>query len=135
MNENIRKRILEHLSPEVVLRSSNSMEWSHLERVLAKANTILSRFSNRDLSKFAEDAKLLVSMIGDYAKGEYRVIPWSSIAVVAFSLLYVLVPTDFICDLVPMIGWLDDAFVMYLCLQIIGVDLEEYARWKNCQQA
>ncbi len=82
------------------------------------------------LSKLWNDIKLMVSLITDYAKGNYREVPWKIIAAITGAIVYFVSPIDLIPDFIPGIGYLDDALVIKLALDLAGDDLAEYARWK-----
>jgi uncharacterized membrane protein YkvA (DUF1232 family) len=103
-----------------------------LKKVLDKQNEIERKFTGHGpLGKFVADMKLLFSIIKDYASGEYREIPWYSIAAIVFALLYVLSPIDLIPDFIPIIGYVDDALVVAACLALIDQDLHKYKDWKK----
>ncbi|MDY6816578.1 MAG: YkvA family protein [Pseudomonadota bacterium] len=87
------------------------------------------------LQRFGTDIKLMFSMIRDYWYGNYRSVPWKTIAAVAGALLYVLNPLDFIPDIIFAFGFLDDAGVVALCLKLVESDLHRYAAWKEHQEA
>ena len=86
------------------------------------------------LQRFGTDIKLMFSMIRDYWYGNYRSVPWKTIAAVAGALLYVLNPLDFIPDFILAVGFLDDAGVVALCLKLLESDLHRYAAWKKQQE-
>lgn len=86
------------------------------------------------LRRFTTDIRLMFSLIRDYWRGDYRAIPWKSIAAIAGALLYVLNPIDLIPDIIFGIGFLDDAGVVALCLKLVESDLHRYAAWKAQQE-
>lgn len=77
------------------------------------------------------DIKLLVSVIKDYTSGEYREIPFKSIAAIAGAIIYFVSPIDAIPDFIPGVGYLDDASVIAYCLRFVHDDLEAYKVWKG----
>jgi len=85
------------------------------------------------LKRFYEDIKLLISMVKDYYSGAYREIPWWAISAVVAALLYVLSPIDLIPDVIPLVGFIDDAAVVTACLKLIEMQLKEYKSWKYAQ--
>ncbi|MDD2272995.1 MAG: YkvA family protein [Desulfuromonadaceae bacterium] len=100
-----------------------------LRKVSDKAEEIKAK-AKGPLGKYVGDVKVLLSMINDYINGRYREVPWSSITAVAFALLYIFSPIDFIPDYIPVIGLADDALVLAICLVLIEEDLVKYQEWK-----
>jgi len=78
------------------------------------------------------DIKLLYSMIRDAVRGRYK-LPCRTIAAVAFTLLYFVNPFDLIPDVIPSVGYMDDAFVVSLCIKFIGTDLDKYRKWMHSE--
>jgi len=103
-----------------------------LKKVLDKRDEIEQKFKgNGPLGRFVADMKLLFSIIKDYASGEYRKIPFWSIAAIVAALLYVLSPIDLIPDFIPVIGLVDDALVVAACLAMVEQDMHDYKDWKT----
>ena len=110
---------------------TNNISKEDIAKVINKQREIEEKFKgNGPLGKFIKDLKLLFAIIQDYISGEYREIPWLSIAAIAAALLYVLSPIDLIPDFIPIIGYVDDSLVMALCLSMVESDLEQYKAWK-----
>lgn len=70
-------------------------------------------------------------MIDDYIKGNYKEIPIASILALVGALIYFVSPVDLIPDILPGVGYVDDAMVISAALKIAHLDLEKYKRWKN----
>ncbi len=83
------------------------------------------------LAKFFDDIKILYYMATDYISGKYCEIPFTSIAAIIGTLVYVISPVDLIPDYIPVLGLVDDAFCVKLCLSALGTDLEKYKKWKK----
>lgn len=112
-------------------KRSKRVTQEDVDKIFQKRKEIEDKFSsNGPLGKFWSDLKLLFELVNDYRKGEYREIPWTSIAAIIGALLYVLSPIDLIPDFIPVIGLLDDAAVVALCLRAIDGDLQAYKKWK-----
>ncbi len=74
--------------------------------------------------------KLLYSLIKDYWKGEYQeVSPWSILVFIA-GIIYVISPIDIIPDFLPLVGQIDDALILILCMYFLEKDLHKYKEWK-----
>jgi len=116
---------------ETLKSGASKITEDDLQKVLDKQKEIEDKFkSNGPLNRFIEDIKLLFSIIQDYLNGNYRDIPWYSIAAIVFALLYVLSPIDLIPDFIPVIGYVDDALVVSACLMMVETDLHIYKDWK-----
>ncbi len=90
--------------------------------------------SSGKLRRFSTDIRLMFSMLRDYWQGNYREVPWKSIAAIAGAMIYVLNPLDLIPDLLLGIGFLDDAGVVAACLAFVESDLLRYAAWKEQEE-
>jgi uncharacterized membrane protein YkvA (DUF1232 family) len=97
---------------------------------LHKEEAILGK-ARGPLAKCIKDIKLLFALIKDYADGTYRDISFTTIAVIAGALLYILNPIDLIPDFIPGLGLVDDAVILFVCLAWIRADLQRYSDWKN----
>lgn len=85
------------------------------------------------LKRFATDVGLFISLVKDYSQGNYRTVPYKSIAAVVAGLVYVLNPLDIIPDFIPVIGYIDDAIIIAFCLKMVEKDLQTYQLWKESQ--
>lgn len=105
------------------------------KKVTEQADDIKQKFAaGGPLSRFYLDGKLLLAMVGDYYRGTYRLVPYWAIAAVVFALLYVLNPFDIVPDVVPLLGFVDDAAVMGVCLSMIEQQLYDYKGWKESRK-
>lgn len=107
-----------------------------INEVFEKADEIKDKFrKGGPLGRFLEDVKLLIAIVKDYWHGRYREIPFNSIGAIVFTLLYVLNPFDLIPDAIPVIGYIDDAAVVAICLNLVEQDLQDYKVWKESQES
>ncbi|RZU98415.1 YkvA family protein [Spiribacter vilamensis] len=77
------------------------------------------------------DINLMIGLASDYSRGNYTQIPWNVLAAVTGAILYFVSPVDVVPDFIPVIGYVDDALVIKLALEIARPDLEAYAEWKS----
>jgi len=63
-----------------------------------------------DLKKRLNDIKLLVPAL--YFAMKHKETPWLPKALAALTVAYALSPIDLIPDFIPVIGYLDDAFIV-----------------------
>ena len=104
-----------------------------IEKVHKKSKEINEQFTKGPLREYMDNAKLMLDIVSDYWTGKYSEIPYWSIAAIVFTLLYVLSPIDLIPDFIPVIGLIDDAAVVSICLFLVLQDLREYEAWKMNQ--
>lgn len=115
---------------------SGDIDKDSLGRVLSKQQAIESKANQKGpLRRFVGDIRVMFSMLRDYWKGNYRAVPWKSIAAIAGALLYVLNPIDLIPDLIIGFGFLDDAAILAACLTVVESDLYDYEVWRAQQDA
>lgn len=114
-------------------RDAASVDESTVETVLGRGKSILERANRGPLREFREDIVSLLALVGAYARGEYRTVPYFSIAGAVAALAYVLSPVDFIPDAIPGLGLVDDAFVVSLCLRLLREDLERFRAWRTAK--
>jgi uncharacterized membrane protein YkvA (DUF1232 family) len=125
------KTITRKQARAILVKDARHVTEQDIENVLAKSEEIRRRFeTGGPLGKFVDDFKLLIAIVQDYAKGQYRKIPFWSIAAIVAGFLYVLNPLDLIPDFIPIVGQIDDAAVVAACLLMVRQDLHRYKKWK-----
>lgn len=79
-----------------------------------------------------DDIVCMVSLVDSYVKKEYREIPVATIVSIVAALVYLLNPMDLIPDVIPIIGYLDDAAVVLFVLSFgLDKDLDKYRLWQE----
>ena len=84
----------------------------------------------RSLGALWTHRRELGAMLSDMARGQYSATLFTKLAMLG-TLLYVFFPIDVIPDFLVIIGWTDDAAVVYLLLRRILTELERYKAWKS----
>src|SRR5690606_40343638 len=80
---------------EELKKKADSVTDDDIRKILGREDDIEQKFRKEGpLEKFWEDIKLLLAMIRDYWNGDYREVPWTTIAAAVGALLYVLSPID-----------------------------------------
>ena len=98
------------------------------QKVMDNQEKIEKIASNETLHKYLNDIKLYFQMLGDVFTGKYKKVPVGTIAAIVGTLLYVLSPVDLIPDFIPVVGYLDDAAMLALCLNFTKFDVDEYKK-------
>jgi uncharacterized membrane protein YkvA (DUF1232 family) len=117
----------------------NSDDTSHhftISKVLKNERDIDKKMSGQEaLKALLAQGRLLLSLVKDYVTGAYREVPYWVIGAAAFALVYVLSPIDAIPDIIPGVGFLDDAAVLAMCLKLVETELNRYRDWKKTREA
>ena len=66
-------------------------------------------------------------MLRAYGKGEYTEIPWKSLVLIIASILYFVMPLDFISDFIPVFGFIDDAALLGWTFKSVKSDLDKFS--------
>ncbi|MBS9780609.1 MAG: DUF1232 domain-containing protein [Moraxellaceae bacterium] len=102
-----------------------------IKKVLDSEDKIQDKLHTKSpIDRFFTDIQLFLGLLKDYYYGNYRKIPYKSIASIVTALLYLINPIDIIPDAIPVIGQIDDALVLGFCLKMIESDLEKYRFWQ-----
>lgn len=99
------------------------------ERMLQKFEKklkLIPRIGNR-----ASDVAVMVSMIRAYVKKQYTEVPKTSILLAIATVIYVLNPFDILPEVLPLIGYVDDAAALGMLLQSLHMDLKKYKEWQK----
>lgn len=72
----------------------------------------------------------LFRLLRAYIRRDYRDIPWGSIVLVIVAIIYFVSPIDLIPDILPGIGFIDDAAVIAFVVAQIKADLDNFLAWE-----
>ena len=103
-----------------------------MHKVFDNEENILNKVMNdKNLKQFIEEIKLFFCMLKDFFTKKYTEVPVGTIMAIVGSLLYVLAPIDIIPDFIPVVGYLDDAGIIALCMNFVKTDLNKYKDFKG----
>jgi uncharacterized membrane protein YkvA (DUF1232 family) len=127
--------VLDKVDIDFFKRQAQKITDKDIKTAFRRADDIQRTFKNRgSLRSFVGDAPLLIAIVKDYWRGDYREIPYFTLSAIVFALLYVLNPLDIMPDAVPIAGQIDDAAIMSVCLLLVEQDLRKYERWQVSTQ-
>ena len=119
-NEDMDEKVKENFD------SFNSYTEDDADKVLDNEEKIESIMNNETLREYMNNIKNYFMMLKDFVTGKYKNIPVGTISAIIGTLLYVLSPVDLIPDLIPVVGFLDDAAVLALCVKLTQYDVDQY---------
>lgn len=119
-----------------------------LKKGYVKAEKILSDKSKVDeiLQKIEKKLKVIpnvgeklayIPVFGQLLKAyfykEYTEVPLGTIIAITSALIYFISPIDLIPDVIPGIGYIDDAAVALACLSLVETDVLDFLSWRDAK--
>jgi uncharacterized membrane protein YkvA (DUF1232 family) len=87
------------------------------------------------LRGLANRVRLALECLRDVRDGRYGAIPWKTAGSLAVALTYFLLPMDAVPDVLPVVGFVDDAAVLGLVFTAVEHDLRSYCAWRGFDAA
>lgn len=79
-----------------------------------------------------DDIVCMLALVDSYVNKKYRDIPVGTMVSIVAALLYLLSPVDLIPDAIPVLGYVDDAAVIFLILNLgVDRDLNRFRSWQE----
>ncbi len=126
---------LAQIDAEFVRENARRITESDLDTVVDRAEAIEARFRNDGgIRRLLDEGRLLLGLVRDVRAGRYRCLPVWTLSAAGFALLYVLNPFDLVPDALPVVGLLDDAAVVSVCLSLLEQDLRNYQAWRRASR-
>lgn len=75
----------------------------------------------------------MIRVVRDYQRAEYRDMTPSKLLNIVAALIYFVSPFDVIPDWLPVLGHIDDSFVVTLALKSIRPDLDAFMAWETAR--
>ena len=104
---------------------------SRFKSMLRDAGDMVEGTKEGPLKEIASEVRLLINMLRDYRRGEYTKLPKRTLLSVTAALIYLISPVDVIPDFIPLVGVIDDIFVLNYVWKQVRKDLEDYAFWRT----
>jgi len=102
------------------------------ERLLSRAASKAERVRNaRRMRGFWSDLTALFRMVRARLRGEYERLPWRSLVSALAAIVYFVNPLDVVPDVIPFLGYVDDAAVLAFVLRMISGDVARFRTWEE----
>lgn len=99
------------------------------EKLKELVNNAEEKIKSSNITDKIKDIPDIFSMIKSYVTGEYKDISPATLVAIVAALLYLITSEDIISDKIPVLGLVDDAAIIFICMQAISTDLEKYKTW------
>ncbi|WP_082233298.1 YkvA family protein [Halobacillus massiliensis] len=81
------------------------------------------------LAEVWHDLQLMFALLKDWIRGNYDKAPKRAVTAILGGIIYLVVPLDAIPDFIPVLGLVDDVYVLNLVRKQVRADLNEYNEW------
>ena len=78
-----------------------------------------------------EQTQLALELLDDFKAGEFRDVPWHSVAILSGAVLYLVSPLDVIPYKLPGLGHLDEVALLSVAVRLAQKDLRRYCEFKR----
>lgn len=99
-----------------------------LKRLLKAVKEIVE--DNKQLMKIWDDLKLMLNLLKDWLKGDYKDLSRNSAIMIIISFLYLISPLDLIPDFL-FGGFIDDIAVLGFVFKKLSEEIGKYKEWKD----
>lgn len=116
--------------------------YRHAERLIS-SDTLISKLIDKAAVKAGELSEkyyqiqdsviALTRMLRAWLHGDYKNISTKTIIAVIAALIYFVNPIDLIPDFIPVIGQLDDIFILGYLIKILNKEIERFMAWEETQ--
>ncbi len=101
------------------------------ERLLTRAMSKAQRVRNVGRVKgFWSDLTTLLRLVRARISGRYTELPWRALVSAITGIVYFVNPLDVLPDVIPFLGYVDDAAVLAFVLRMIAGDLARFRAWE-----
>lgn len=126
------KTILKLFSTTALLRANGILKNSKDVNELVDTASKEIDSGKKKLKSFQNELSLLIFMLKSWVTGDYKEVPWTTLALCIGALIYFVNPLDAVPDLVPGFGLLDDATVIGFVVASIQKDIHNF-KTRNSQ--
>jgi uncharacterized membrane protein YkvA (DUF1232 family) len=133
MNNQDKPELDENALKERVKREAAAVTERDARRLVEREQELQRKYKSipGKFNKLVNQVKLLFELVRAYVDGSYRRVPWATIATAVAAVVYVLAPIDLIPDVIPGLGYIDDALVVRFALSMLQSDLAEFCEFKG----
>ena len=111
-------------------------------RIIGQADEVIALLArvpdklrkNPRIHYLAERIGVMVRMLRAATNREYTLVPYPALLAILAALIYFVFTFDVIADLLPIVGFLDDAGVLAYVLARFSDEMQKYEAWEQEQE-
>jgi len=115
-------------------QKSSDVTVKDVDGLIEKEKLIKQKAKTGKSSKYGKlfyQVRLILELLKDYRAKKYTDIPWKTIGILTLIIIYFINPFDIIPDVLPLLGFADDALLFAAFINSISGDLKKYSNWKG----
>lgn len=115
-------------------KKSSEVSEKDVTKVLKNEESVKKRsekLNKNVFGKLLNQLSLAYEMIKDFKSRRYVDVPWRTITLIIGAVLYFINPFDIVPDILPVIGFTDDAVAFAAIFRSVQGDLLRYCEWKG----
>lgn len=106
-----------------------------LSKLVTDGQGKLTTYKDNARVSVIEPIETAIRLIKAYASGEYRDIPFESIALIITAIIYFIMPIDVVPDFILALGHLDDIAVLTWTFRTVADELKKFITWEINNEA
>jgi uncharacterized membrane protein YkvA (DUF1232 family) len=134
MTETLNSTLDENKIYDELRKKSAKVSDKDVTKVLRSEDDVKKRSEklNKNIfGKLLNQLSLAYEMIKDFKAKRYVDVPWRTVTLIIGAVLYFINPFDIVPDLLPIIGFTDDAVAFAAIFRSVQGDLLRYCEWKG----
>ncbi len=100
-----------------------------IDEAIKKVNKVEEE--KRIFDKIWDELPFMFSMAKDWITGKYKDVSFTTMITILGGIIYFLSPIDIIPDFIPIIGYLDDLYILSTVIDRVKEEIEKYKLWKK----
>jgi len=134
MTETLNSTLDENKIYEELRKKSKDVSEKDVTKVLRSEDDVKKRsekLNKNVFGKLLSQLSLAYEMIKDFKSKRYVDVLWRTITLIIGAVLYFINPFDIVPDILPVIGFTDDAVAFAAIFRSVQGDLLRYCEWKG----
>ena len=130
-DENLQRKTDQYVQSERAMKKAMSIidNPEKLEETLRRTEEKMNRVDGVFV-QFRDNVQTLLRMIKAFKNGLYKEFPTKTMVVAVIGIIYFVNPFDFVPDLIPILGQIDDMMVISYIFLSLGKDIENFRNWE-----
>lgn len=110
---------------DIISDSNLLLQW--VDRAWEKGQ----KYSTSAMAEVWQSLMAVIRLVRNYAQGNYRDVPWQTLLLMVTALVYFVIPTDLIPDILLGWGLVDDATLLGWVISASKTEIDKFLLWET----